>query len=259
MVLTIASLVAALLLGSMAWVKSRQVNHLEVALAQSLEERDSSLEQSTDVKAKIESLQTDVERADKEKAELLQLRAKVSSLQRELDQARLDLKKQASRAPSHSDGRESGETIQSSQQNIPVNQLPLQIRNSVLNRYPDAVILEAERIVETEGVRYALAGTVAGDRELHAIIDENGTVLEQEIELAFSQVPQAVRASLSQEIGADRAMEIHQVWEDGRTRYTGNTEVDGQDVHMVFTEDGQLIRYETWVEEPDLNDPDDGE
>ena len=136
-------------------------------------------------------------------------------------------------------------------QEISLAQAPAHIRNRIAQQYPGLQIGELRQITEDGRTLYAVEGIVGGERDMNAVLDANGEILEQVMEVGFAEVPTAVQQAVGQQLGRDGGIDMTQVWEDGRTSYRGNAEQNGQEMHFVFSESGDLVRYETWVEQPE--------
>jgi hypothetical protein len=213
---------------------------------------------STDSRSgEIEALRQRIEKlsqANKDlpglRGEVTQLRQQTAELKKEVAQAERTATTARSRleASRESSKREPGAP---GVREISLAQAPAHIRNRIAQQYPGLEVAELAQITEDGRTLFALEGVAANERDMRAVLDANGEILEQVMEIGFAEAPAAVQRAVGQQLGRDGGIDMEQVWEDGRTRYFGNAEKNGQEMHFVFSESGDLVRYETWVEQPD--------
>ena len=205
----------------------------------------------------VEELKLRIKQLSEANKDLPGLRGEVTQLRQQTEQLRKEIaqaERTATTARSQLTAtRESGEREPGAPgvREISLAQAPAHIRNRIAQQYPGLQIGELRQITEDGDTLYAVEGIAGNERGMHAVLDANGEILEQVMEVGFAEVPSAVQRAVGQQLGRDGGIDMEQVWEDGRTRYAGHAEQNGQEMHFVFSESGDLVRYETWVERPD--------
>ena len=256
-IIAVLTSLLAVALGIVAFVQyqaaQRATRDLVAAQMQLEEAKRSSDGRSGEIdelKQRIEKLSEANKDLPSLRGEVTQLRQQTEALKKEVAQAERTANTARSQlaASRESVAREAGAP---GVQEISVDQAPAHIRNRIAQQYPGASIRELAVINEDGRTLYALEGTGANSREMSAVLDANGEILEQAIEMSFREVPNVVKGAVARQLNRDGGIDMTQVWENGRTSYRGNAEQNGQEMHFVFSEAGDLIRYETWVEQPE--------
>lgn len=255
----IVLLIIAVAMGGFAFIQSKQATslkaRLDAARAETVnavavaEEKDLEMGQLTQ---QMERLKADLEELPGLRGEVTQLRQTTEALQKQLAVATQNAETARSRLQA-TQSASAPQTTASGRSMLSLALAPAHIRNKIALQYPGAKIGELVQVTEDEGTFYSLEGVTANDREMRAVLDANGEILEQALKMSFSEVPNAVKGAVGRQLNRDGGIDMTQIWEDGQTTYRGNAEQNGQEMQFVFSETGELIRYETWVEQPEVD------
>jgi uncharacterized membrane protein YkoI len=145
-------------------------------------------------------------------------------------------------------------TILAQAQGNTINEIEVEMANG-------QAVYEAEVIVNGREVdiRVAADGTLLaqeaddeeGDDENEEADDDNEED-EEEVQVALADVPDVVRATIVKEAAGAEIKEIEKETEDGRTIYSAEAIINGQEVDLEIAPDGTLLGKE--MENADEND-----
>lgn len=76
-------------------------------------------------------------------------------------------------------------------------------------------------------------------------VAKNGTVLGLEEIITLAETPDAVRAAMTQEAGANKVLEVEKVLEKGKTTYEITIQKGKAKEAVSFSEDGKLLERES--------------
>lgn len=127
--------------------------------------------------------------------------------------------------------------------------LPGPVKAAIEALYPQATIEESE--MEKEGIAVYEVELEQGEKEVELTIAPDGTVMEKETEVAFSDVPAAVQAAIAK---AAEGAEIDEVTEEvtywvvtlkkvetPQTTYEAEVIKDGKEMEIEVGADGSII------------------
>jgi uncharacterized membrane protein YkoI len=160
--------------------------------------------------------------------------------------------------------------IMDSEREVSLAEVPDAVRATLLAQAQGNPIKEIE--VETEnGQTVYEAEVIAGGQTVDIAVAADGTFLGQETEdeddddgeeaddeeeedeelVSLDQVPQAVKATIAKEAGGAEIREIEKETEEGRTIYSVEVVVNGQEVDLEIAPDGTFLGREAEDEDDD--------
>lgn len=106
------------------------------------------------------------------------------------------------------------------EETIPINRLPDAVRKAIKKKFPKAEIEKAAKEVEDGVTTYEVMLEVK-DRAVDVALKADGTILEIEREIAFDEVPKAVKKKLAAKYPGAKIGKIEEVTkgEDGPVHY----------------------------------------
>ncbi len=151
------------------------------------------------------------------------------------------------------------QTIVQGERAVSIEQVPAAVRATILAQAQGNTINEIE--VETQnGQTVYEAEVIAGGRTTDIKVAADGTLLgtepdedeaddeeeeaEEDEQVSLAQVPEAVKATIAKEAAGAEIKEIEKETEDGKTIYSVEVILNGQQVDFEIAPDGTLLGKE---------------
>lgn len=130
---------------------------------------------------------------------------------------------------------------------IPLDKLPPEIKAAADRAVPGATWKSAEQETEKGGVRYELKGKgAADDRQVEVEITPDGKLIQTEIEVPLSEVPEVVRNKLKSGWPDFKPDEVKAVTREGKAsgyEFEGPKRM-GKELEIFISGDGDVLEVE---------------
>ena len=186
--------------------------------------------------------------ADELRAEVTSLREKVLQGSNRVQQAeaqRRDMKEevQAMRDQFTGETAEQPSSAAAPHQELAFQDLPPGVQTTLRSQYNGVRFGELVKNQDDGRVTYSMHGEQADGRNVEAILDPQGNVMEQYLDVYLEELPDPVKQRLRSQVNLDGESSFSQIWDAGNTFYTGSIEYDGSEVSVTIGPDGRLREW----------------
>ena len=254
-ILLVIAVLAAAGLGYQVYNLSDHREQSQSELQARLEERKATVGA---LQKQVEKLKGEQERLKRQQAELHELRAEVTSLRERIveasnrvQQAEAQRQQMEERVQAMSDQAETqtaqpAATASGESQRLAFHELPPGVQATLRSQYNSVRFEELSSFNKDGQPAYLMVGQQADGREVKAILDPQGTVQEQYLDVTLEELPANVARAIRANVDAAGDIGFSQAWINGNTTYTGFVLQQGPDglrtVKVTVGEDGQLIQ-----------------
>jgi uncharacterized membrane protein YkoI len=134
---------------------------------------------------------------------------------------------------------------------IAITDAPAAVQAAAKQAAGDATITEMSKEVEHGKTVFEAEFTMNG-AEHAASFDESGKLIEDEVEIALSDLPKPVSEAVAKELPSGKPSEASKITADGKTFYDVDVTVGSDEHELRVTTDGKLVSNK--VEKKDEDD-----
>lgn len=114
--------------------------------------------------------------------------------------------------------------------------VPANLKDAFKKEFPKASDVEWERSMENYKVEFDL------NRQDHDVwYNASGSIIKKEIEIAETELPQAIRESIKANFPEYRVDDVEMIWQNNLTTYQLEIEKGPTEKHLTFNSEGEVL------------------